>query len=71
MLSINPVFISYVLTLYIWCAGRGGSVFLVNAPVMLSLVMGAIRRVILCPAYNKGAMIEKGFLGQYGMLIAR
>lgn len=45
-------------------AGRGGFVFIVNAPVMLTLVMGPIKRVILCPAYNKGAMIEKGFLGQ-------
>lgn len=43
-------------------AGRGHSVILVNAPVMLSLVIGAIKRVILRPAYNKGAQIEKGFL---------
>ena len=46
-------------------AGRGGSMFLINAPVMLSLVVGAIKRVILRPAYNKGALIEKGFLGQF------
>lgn len=32
---------------------------------MLSLVIGAIKRVILRPAYNKGALIEKGFLGQF------
>ncbi|CAK9257458.1 unnamed protein product [Sphagnum jensenii] len=43
-------------------AGRGGSVFVINAPMMLSLVMGGIKRVILCPAYNKGAMIDKGFI---------
>lgn len=46
-------------------AGRGGSILLINAPVMLSLVIGAIKRVILRPGYNKGALIEKGFLGQY------
>lgn len=46
------------------CAGRGGLIFIVNAPVMLSVVMGPIKRVILRPAYNKGAMIEKGFIGQ-------
>lgn len=46
-------------------AGRGHSIILVNAPVMLSLVIGAIKRVILRPAYNKGAQIEKGFLGQF------
>lgn len=46
-------------------AGRGGSILLTNAPVMLSLVIGAIKRVILRPSYNKGALIEKGFLGQY------
>ena len=44
-------------------AGRGGSILLTNAPVMLSLVIGAIKRVILRPAYNKGALIEKGFVG--------
>jgi len=43
-------------------AGRGGFIFIVNAPVMLSVVMGPIKRVILRPAYNKGAMIEKGFI---------
>jgi hypothetical protein len=37
-------------------------VFVINAPMMLSLVMGGIKRVILCPAYNKGTMIDKGFI---------
>ncbi|XP_024374818.1 uncharacterized protein [Physcomitrium patens] len=42
-------------------AGRGGSMLLVNAPMMLSLVIGGIKRVLLRPGYNNSAMIEKGF----------
>ncbi|KAG6546407.1 hypothetical protein Mapa_011953 [Marchantia paleacea] len=43
-------------------AGRGGWIFLINAPMMLGLVMSAIQRVILRPSYTKGAVIDKGFL---------
>lgn len=45
-------------------AGRGGSMLLVNAPMMLSLVIGGIKRVLLRPGYNNSAMIEKGFFGK-------
>lgn len=44
--------------------GCGGLMFLVNVLMMLLLVIGGIKRVLLCFGYNNSVMIEKGFFGK-------
>ncbi|KAL3681475.1 hypothetical protein R1sor_024431 [Riccia sorocarpa] len=43
-------------------AGRGGWMFLINAPLMLGMVISTIQRLILRPSVSEGAVIDKGFL---------